>query len=153
MGTFHLKMSEISLWNWCIFYFQLHKAADFHSNLLVSWELVTEGYQGRLMKCAKFKLKCTHFKRPLAGMVIFWLLFATIEEIMIHFCCISTHYSTRYISQLKIFDKQNVYCIDQYNNTLEENLQKLLQKFVEISCKQICISWYMVLIWIHNLKF
>ena len=31
----------------------MHKTADFHSNLLVSWELVTEGYQGRPVKCTK----------------------------------------------------------------------------------------------------
>ena len=29
----------------------MHKTADFHSNLFVSWELVTEGYQGRPVKC------------------------------------------------------------------------------------------------------
>ena len=26
---------------------EMHKTADFHWNLLVSWELVTEGYDGR----------------------------------------------------------------------------------------------------------
>ena len=34
---------------------EMHKTVDFHSNLLVSWELVTEGYQGRPMKCTHFK--------------------------------------------------------------------------------------------------
>ena len=48
------------------FYFEMHKTADFHSNLLVPWELVTEGYQGRPVKCA-------HFERPLPGIVILWL--------------------------------------------------------------------------------
>ena len=50
----------------------MHKTADVHSNLLVSWELVTKGYQGRPMKCTYF----THFneiKRPLPGIVICWL--------------------------------------------------------------------------------
>ena len=37
------------------FHFEMRKAADFHLNLLVSWELVTEGYQGRRMKCTYFK--------------------------------------------------------------------------------------------------
>ena len=32
------------------FHFEMDKNADFNSNLLVSWELVTEGYQGRPMK-------------------------------------------------------------------------------------------------------
>ena len=45
------------------FRFEMHQTADFHSNLLVSWELVTEGYQGRPVKCA-------HFQRPLPGMLI-----------------------------------------------------------------------------------
>ena len=49
------------------FQLEMHKTADFHSNLLVSWELVTEGYQGRPVECA-------HFKRPLSGMVILWLM-------------------------------------------------------------------------------
>ena len=54
----------ISTWNTCIslkmhafylnFYFEMHKTADFHFNLLVSWELVPEDYQGRPMKCAHF---------------------------------------------------------------------------------------------------
>ena len=43
----------------------MHKTADFHSNLLGSWELVTEGYQGR-------HVKCVHFERPLPDMVILW---------------------------------------------------------------------------------
>ena len=43
----------------------MHKTADFHSNLLVSWELVTGGYQGR-------PVKCVHLERPLPGMVILW---------------------------------------------------------------------------------
>ena len=29
----------------------MHKTADFHSNLLVAWELVTGGYQGRPVLC------------------------------------------------------------------------------------------------------
>ena len=37
----------------------MHKTADFHSNLLISWELVTEGYQGR----------------PFPGMLVVWLFF------------------------------------------------------------------------------
>ena len=27
-----------------LFHFEMHRTADFHPNLLVSWELVTEGY-------------------------------------------------------------------------------------------------------------
>ena len=50
MHTFQLKMYT--------FHFEMHKTADFYSILLVSWELVTEGHQGRPMKCAHF----THFK-------------------------------------------------------------------------------------------
>ena len=34
---------------------KIHKTNDFHSNLLVSWELVTEGYQGRPMKYVPFQ--------------------------------------------------------------------------------------------------
>ena len=48
-------------------YFEMYKTADFYSNLLVSWKLVTEGYQGRPIKCALFE-------RPLPGIVILWLL-------------------------------------------------------------------------------
>ena len=52
----------------------MHKTADFHSNLLISSELVAEGYQERPEKCVHFKLKCVHFthfiERPLPGMVI-----------------------------------------------------------------------------------
>ena len=38
-------------------------SADFHSNRLVSWELVTEGYQEKCM-----------IKKNLPGIVIFWLV-------------------------------------------------------------------------------
>ena len=31
------------------FHFEMYKTAEFHSNLLVSWELVTESYQERPM--------------------------------------------------------------------------------------------------------
>ena len=31
----------------------MHKTADFLKNLLISWELVTEGYQGRPVKYTK----------------------------------------------------------------------------------------------------
>ena len=41
---------------------EMHKTADSHSNLLVS-----EGHQGRLVKCA-------HFERPLPGIVILWFI-------------------------------------------------------------------------------
>ena len=34
---------------------EMHKTADFYSNLLISWELVTEGYQGRPVKCVHFE--------------------------------------------------------------------------------------------------
>ena len=64
MHEFQLKMCE------------MHKTADFHSNLLVSLELVTEGYQGT----------------PVwnAYMVILWLfilvfiLFSAIEKTIEH---------------------------------------------------------------------
>ena len=42
MGVFQLEMHA--------FHLEMHKQADFHSNRLVSWDLVTEGYQGRPMK-------------------------------------------------------------------------------------------------------
>ena len=45
--TFHFEM--------CSFHFEMHKTADFHSKLLVSWEFVTKGYQGRPVKCAHFE--------------------------------------------------------------------------------------------------
>ena len=35
----------------------MHITAAFHLNMLVSWELVAGGYQGKSMKC----VKCTHF--------------------------------------------------------------------------------------------
>ena len=56
MCEFELKIHTFQL--------EMYKTVDFHSNLLVSWELVTEGYQGRPVKCAyftQFKLKCTCF--------------------------------------------------------------------------------------------
>ena len=46
------------------FHFEIQKTADFHSNLLVSWKLVTGGHQGRPMKCA--------IERPLPDMIILW---------------------------------------------------------------------------------
>ena len=74
MHAFQLEMHEIRA-----FHFEMYKTVDFHSNLLVSWELMTEGYQGRPMKCVHF----THFiemrdrktvtRYGLPGMVIFWL--------------------------------------------------------------------------------
>ena len=87
-----------SEWNTCIslekctFHFEIHKTADFHSNLLVAWKLVTEGYQGRPMKCAYFKLKCMHFiNRPLPGMVI--LCYFTGTHTFAQNCCIKRHQS------------------------------------------------------------
>ena len=59
MRTFQLEMRE------------LYKTADVHSNLLVSWELVTEGYQGKPVKYTHFKLKCGYFERCLPDMIIF----------------------------------------------------------------------------------
>ena len=49
MHAFHLKIHG--------FHFEMHKTADFHSNLLASWELVTESYQWRPLKYTHF----THF--------------------------------------------------------------------------------------------
>ena len=46
------------------FAFEMRKTDDFHSKLIVSWELVTEGYQGIPVKCAHFTLKYVHFERP-----------------------------------------------------------------------------------------
>ena len=46
MHTFHLEIHAFHL-KCAHFTLKMHKTADFHSNLLVSWELVTEGYQGR----------------------------------------------------------------------------------------------------------
>ena len=39
MHAFQLETCEMYA-----FHFEMDKTADFHSNLLVSWELVTEGY-------------------------------------------------------------------------------------------------------------
>ena len=36
-------------------HFETYKPADFHSNVLVSWELVNEGYQGRSVKFARVR--------------------------------------------------------------------------------------------------
>ena len=52
MQAFQLEMHE------------MHKIAVFHSNLLVSWELLTEGYQGRPVKCVHLMLKYVHFENP-----------------------------------------------------------------------------------------
>ena len=61
MSTFHLEM---------------HKTADFHSKLLVSWELLAEGYQGRpIYKMCAFKL----IEGPLPGNSLFISLFLAIE--------------------------------------------------------------------------
>ena len=43
MRAFQLEMGEMHA-----FHFEIHKTADFHANLLLSWELVTEGYQADL---------------------------------------------------------------------------------------------------------
>ena len=50
MHAFKLEMCEMHA-----FHFEVHKTAEFQSNLLASWELMTEAYQGRPMKCAHFK--------------------------------------------------------------------------------------------------
>ena len=52
MHAFRFEMREM-----CAFYFEMLKTADFRSNMLVSWELVTEDFQGRPVKFAHF----THF--------------------------------------------------------------------------------------------
>ena len=49
MRTFQLEMREMHA-----FHFEMHKTADFHLKLLVSWELVTEGHQGRPLNSAHF---------------------------------------------------------------------------------------------------
>ena len=57
------------------------QTSDFHSNLFVSWELVTEGCKGRPVKCA-------HFGRPLPDMVILWFyllnIMLRIKETHVH---------------------------------------------------------------------
>ena len=45
------------------------KYVHFRSNLLVTWRLMTGGYQGRPMKCAHFDLNYM-IERPLSGMVM-----------------------------------------------------------------------------------
>ena len=59
MRAFQLAIHEMYAFNSKCTYFTLKyaKQLNFHSNLLVSSEMVTEGYQGRPMKCAHF----THF--------------------------------------------------------------------------------------------
>ena len=39
---------------------EMHKTADFHSNLLVSWELGTKDYPERPMKRVNFKILARH---------------------------------------------------------------------------------------------
>ena len=51
----HFKSKYMHCTLTCVFHFKMHKTAYFHSNLLVSWELVTEGYQWRPLKCGHFK--------------------------------------------------------------------------------------------------
>ena len=41
------KAQKVDFSEMLTFHSEIHKTTDFHSNLLVSWELVTEGYQGR----------------------------------------------------------------------------------------------------------
>ena len=42
------------------FHFQMRKTSDFHSNVLVCWELVTEYYPGRPLKCVDFERPTKH---------------------------------------------------------------------------------------------
>ena len=75
MCTFQLEMCEICEFQleMCAIDFEMHKTTDFRSDLLVFWELVTKGYQGRPMKCMHFtllKLKFTRFERLSPGIVI-----------------------------------------------------------------------------------
>ena len=56
--------------------FKMHKTIDFHSNVLVCWELMTEGYQGRPVKCA-------HFERPTRHSISLVRNFATMESCLL----------------------------------------------------------------------
>ena len=82
MCTFQLEISAFHF-EVITFHFEMNKTADFHSNLFVSWELVTEDYQDRPVKCVNFMLKCAHLERPLPGMVIFWSFLFEIYEIVV----------------------------------------------------------------------
>ena len=64
MCGFHSKCMDFTL--------KCTKTADFHSNLLVSWELMTGGYQRRLMKCVHV-FHAFRIERPLPGTL--WLVF------------------------------------------------------------------------------
>ena len=70
MCAFQLEMREIHA-----FHLEMNKTAHYHSNLFLSWELVTEGYQGRPMKC-------TYFDRPLQGMKILPNFF--LNQVVLH---------------------------------------------------------------------
>ena len=60
MCTFQLEMHA--------FDFEMHKTADFHSNLSIKfWELVTGGYQENESLSMKWVIE-----RRLSGMVILW---------------------------------------------------------------------------------
>ena len=52
---------RFSYWSEMHFYFEMHKTTDFHSNLLISWELMTEGCQGIPMRCAHTLARYGHF--------------------------------------------------------------------------------------------
>ena len=64
MIHFQLKMCEMCAFQleMCTFHIEMHKTADFHSNLSVSWELVTEG------RSMKFQLEM--IDGPLPDIVI-----------------------------------------------------------------------------------
>ena len=60
-------MAEICAFH--VFQLEMHKTADFHSNLLVSWELMTGGYLGRPMKCISGISMKWVTQRPLPGII------------------------------------------------------------------------------------
>ena len=76
-NTFRLKCVKCVHSKYMHFSLKCTKTADLHSNLLVSWELVTGGCQGRPIKCTHFKrfthlndVRAFQLERPLKGMVI-----------------------------------------------------------------------------------
>ena len=71
MHAFQLEM--------CVFNLEMHETADFHSNLFVSWELVTEGHQGRSVECGYFEV-------TLPGMVILLLILQPSYSVQLDTC-------------------------------------------------------------------
>ena len=60
------------------FHFEMHKTTDFHPNLLVSWELVTKGYQSE-MRAFQFRKTLTMHGNSVV--VMFFIMFITVTTV------------------------------------------------------------------------